>query len=288
MSNIKWIKLVPDWYNHSKIKQLKTMPERFALTTIWFSLLGLAGIANNSGKLTLGKISYDKKMLANEFDIPEHLIELGITVFKKLEMIEILEEEDCLFITNWVKHQNIDGMERIREQNRIRFNNYYKRKKEEVKAIENKSEIDKLNISNVRTNVILTQSNATDIDIDKELDIDKDKYLKKEKIYIAKEKKEKPILTPEELTKVKDIISFLNNTCFKKFNYDTKETQRLLKPILKQYDVELIKKTIAHKNEQWGGDDKMKPFLRPSTLFNFNHFESYYNELPYEVRNPEL
>ncbi len=105
---------------------------------------------------------------------------------------------------------------------------------------------------------------------------------------IAKEKKEKPLLTPEELIKVKDIISFLNNTCFKKFNYDTKETQRLLKPILKQYDVELIKKTIAHKNEQWGGDDKMKPFLRPSTLFNFNHFESYYNELPYEVRNPEL
>ncbi len=143
------------------------------------------------------------------------------------------------------------------------------------------------------TNATLMQLNGNkNATPDIELELRDKSYIKekekKEKTYIAKEKKEKPILTPEELIKVKDIISFLNNTCFKKFNYDTKETQRLLKPILKQYDVELIKKTIAHKNEQWGGDDKMKPFLRPSTLFNFNHFESYYNELPYEVRNPEL
>ena len=180
---IKWIKLVPDWFNDSKIKQLKTMPERYALTTIWFCLLGLAGISNNYGKLTLGNIPYDEKMLSNEFDIPEHLIQLALNVFKKLGMIEILDEENCLYITNWEKHQNIDGMEKIREQNRIRFNNYYKRKKEEVKEIENKGVTDKAdklnNISNVRTNVSLTQSNATDIE-EEDIDKDKDKRLNTE------------------------------------------------------------------------------------------------------------
>ena len=180
---IKWIKLVPDWFNDSKIKQLKTMPERYALTTIWFCLLGLAGISNNYGKLTLGNIPYDEKMLSNEFDIPEHLIQLALNVFKKLGMIEILDEENCLYITNWGKHQNIDGMEKIREQNRIRFNNYYKRKKEEVKEIENKGVTDKAdklnNISNVRTNVSLTQSNATDIE-EEDIDKDKDKRLNTE------------------------------------------------------------------------------------------------------------
>ena len=126
---IKWIKLVPDWFNDSKIKQLKTMPERYALTTIWFCLLGLAGISNNYGKLTLGNIPYDEKMLSNEFDIPEHLIQLALNVFKKLGMIEILDEENCLYITNWEKHQNLEGMEKLKIQWKEASKRYRENKK---------------------------------------------------------------------------------------------------------------------------------------------------------------
>jgi predicted phage replisome organizer len=212
---IKWIKLVPDWFNDSKIKQLKTMPERYALTTVWFCLLGLGGISNNYGKLTLGNIPYDEKMLSNEFDIPEYLIQLALTIFKKLGMIEILEEENCLYITNWEKHQNVDGMEKIREQNRIRFANYYKRKKEteKPKAIENKSvtstHADNLNnsnvISNVRHNVSLTQSNATDIEEEVDKELDKDKRINtEEEDFHSGEKR------PAEILKEKSNIIFLN------------------------------------------------------------------------------
>ncbi len=213
---IKWIKLVPDWFNDSKIKQLKTMPERYALTTIWFCLLGLGGISNDYGKLTLGNIPYDEKMLSNEFDIPEYLIQLALTIFKKLGMIEILEEENCLYITNWEKHQNVDGMEKIREQNRIRFANYYKRKKEskDLESIENKNitdkNIDNSKNSNVSSNVRLTQSNATEEEEEEEY---KNKELKNKRLNTEEEDYRSGEKRPAESeNKKNNIIKFNKNT----------------------------------------------------------------------------
>jgi predicted phage replisome organizer len=116
MGEIKWIKITTDWFNDSKIKQLKTMPDRFAVTTVWFCLLGLAGMSNNYGKLTLGEVPYDERMLANEFDIPEHIVNTALVIFKRLGMVEILDGENCLYITNWGKHQNVDGMEKLKIQ----------------------------------------------------------------------------------------------------------------------------------------------------------------------------
>ena len=62
-------------------------------------------------------------------------------------------------IAGWEEYQNIEGMERIREQNRIRK----QRQREKEKLLPNNS------------HVTSRDSHATDIDIDKELDKDKEK-----------------------------------------------------------------------------------------------------------------
>jgi hypothetical protein len=66
-------------------------------------------------------------------------------------MIEIVDDVIC--VSNWEKYQNVEGMEKIKEQTRLRVAKHRERKKLE---------------GNVTCNVTVTQSNATDIDIDKE------------------------------------------------------------------------------------------------------------------------
>jgi predicted phage replisome organizer len=187
---IKWIKITTDIFDDEKIKLIDSMPEKDTILVIWLKLLTLAGKSNRSGYLLFSdNIPYDEEMLSTLFNRPINSIRLAIGTFKKFRMITVEHfsedsEKEIFYISNWEKHQNIDGMEKIREQNRIRFNNYYKRKKEEVKEIENKGVTDKAdksnNISNVRTNVSLTQSNATDIEEEEDKDIDKDKRLNTE------------------------------------------------------------------------------------------------------------
>ena len=77
-------------------------------------------------------------------------------------MIEINEHVN---IVNWEKHQNIEGLEKIKEQNRLR----QQRRRDKLKEIEYEEK---------ESNVVSRDSNATDNDIDieleKELDIEKD------------------------------------------------------------------------------------------------------------------
>ena len=167
-----------------KIKLIDAMPERDTVLVIWLKMLTLAGKCNNGGELAFSDIPYDEEMLAAIFNRPVNSVRLAIGIFQKLRMITFLkteldENKGVILISNWEKHQNIEGMEKIKEQNRIRFNNYYKRKKElkmlENRGLEGGGLNNNSNNSNVRTNVRLTQPNATDIDIDRDIDKDVDR-----------------------------------------------------------------------------------------------------------------
>src|SRR5699024_9778444 len=76
-------------------------------------------------------------------------------------------------ITNWEKHQNIEGLDKIREQTRKRVARYRAKQKELPKG-------------NVTCNVTVTQGNATEEELEEEEDIEEDidttKVLTKEKI----------------------------------------------------------------------------------------------------------
>ena len=157
MSDVRWIKIYTNMFDNRKIKQIEKLPEGNALLVTWLKLLTLAGNVNDSGFVYFTKdIPYTDQMLSTEFNMPLSTIQLALNVFKQYEMIDITD--DLLKISNWEKYQNVEGMEKIREQNRIRQKRWYDRQKE----IE----------CNVTPNVTVTQPNDIDIDIEKDIDID--------------------------------------------------------------------------------------------------------------------
>ena len=54
-------------------------------------------------------------------------------------MIEITSD-NVIKIINWDKHQNIEGMERVRDQNRKRAENHREKKKQEKKVTKSNNE----------------------------------------------------------------------------------------------------------------------------------------------------
>jgi len=119
MAKVQWIKLSTDVFDNRKIKQIEAMPEGDAILVIWFKLLVLAGKTNDNGMVYFSEdIPYTDDMLSVEFGRPIQIVRLALQTFVKFGMIEVTD--DVFMLTGWEKYQNIDGLERIREQNRER------------------------------------------------------------------------------------------------------------------------------------------------------------------------
>lgn len=171
MTEVKWIKLASDIFDNRKIRQIEALPDGDAIIVIWIKLLCLAGNINDCGLVYFTKeIPYTDEMMATQFDRPLQTVKMSLQVFKSFGMIEI--ENDILHISNWDRYQNIDGMERIREQNRIR-----KQRERERKRLAPPDEQE--SIECVTCHATVTQGHATDIDIEKEEDIEGDKEKEK-------------------------------------------------------------------------------------------------------------
>lgn len=162
MADVKWIKLTTDMFDNRKIKHLRKLPEGNSIVLIWVMLLTMAGRCNASGMIFLTEnIPYTPKMLADELGFEENTVKLALEALERFRMI--VTDSGFFAIAGWEEYQNIEGMDKIREQNRIRQANF----KAKQKLVQ----------SNVTGNVTLTLGNATEEDIeeDKELDIDKEK-----------------------------------------------------------------------------------------------------------------
>ena len=161
MADVKWIKLTTDMFDNRKIKHLRKLPEGNSIVLIWVILLTMAGRCNAGGMIFLTEnIPYTPKMLADELDFEENTVLLALNALEQLNMV--VTDRGYFKIAGWDEYQNIEGMEKIREQNRIRQKKWYENQKA---------------LPNVSPNVILTQPNATEEDIEEE----KDKELDKEK-----------------------------------------------------------------------------------------------------------
>ena len=162
---VKWIKLSTQMFEDEKIRLIESMPEADTILIIWVKLLAQAGKTNASGYIYLNEtIPYTDEMLATIFNRPLSTVRLALKTLVQFGMIEI-SDEHFISISNWEKHQNLDGLEKIREQNRLR-----KQREREKK---------KLSLPNPEScdsHVTVTENHATDID--KELDIDKEKDIK--------------------------------------------------------------------------------------------------------------
>lgn len=171
LAQVKWIKITTSMFEDEKIDYIESLPEADTLIVVWVKLLTLAGKCNTGGYIFLAeKIPYSAEMLAHKFRRPLNTVKMALEIFKNLGMIEI-DEKDFLYISNWEKHQNIEGMDRIKELTRKRVAKHRAKKIEELTTSVT---------SNVEGNVTVTPSNAADIDIELDLDIDKDKELDKE------------------------------------------------------------------------------------------------------------
>ncbi len=196
MAEISWIKLKTTMFDDEKIRLIQAVPESDAILVIWIRLLVLAGKTNDDGLIYIQRnMPYTEEMLATLFDKPVNTVRLALQTLASFNMID-LNSDGVIAIANWGKHQNVEGLEKIREQNRLRAKRHYDKKKD----------------SNVSLTLDVTQPNATDIDIDKELELDKD--IEKKKDVAPSKTKAKPtrhkygeyknvLLSDEQLEKLK-------------------------------------------------------------------------------------
>lgn len=140
MSDVKWIKITTDMFDNRKIRAIRKLPEGNNIILIWVMLLSLAGRCNASGMIFLTeKIPYTNKMLADELNFEESVICIAMDTLEKFGMIS-RDESLIIAVNNWSEYQSVDGMDKIREQNRIRNIEYRKRRKNRIeKAQENES-----------------------------------------------------------------------------------------------------------------------------------------------------
>lgn len=119
MADVKWIKITTDMFDNRKIKHLRRLPDGDSIVLIWVMLLTLAGRCNSGGMIFLTEnIPYTPKMLADELDFEESTVRLALNALEQLGMIQT-NDSGFIAVTGWEKHQNIEGMEKIRESKRL-------------------------------------------------------------------------------------------------------------------------------------------------------------------------
>lgn len=131
MEDIKWFKLYTGFHNNRKIKQLKRLPNGAEFVCCWVFLLDLAAAVNDDGLVYFTQeIPYTDEMLAAEFDIPVPLIRQAMQLFERFGMVEIID--NIARISNWARYQNVESLDRVREQTRLRTRAWRERKRLET------------------------------------------------------------------------------------------------------------------------------------------------------------
>jgi predicted phage replisome organizer len=173
MSEIKWIKITTSMFEDEKIRYLESLPDADSLIVIWIKLLTLCGKSNACGYILLTEnIPYTEEMLANQFHRPLNTIKLAIQMFLKLGMVE--SNEKGYFVSNWIKHQNADGLDKIKERDRLRKAQQREREKLFMLPVVTGMSQDGHTLSHSTSQ----ECHTTDIEVEVEEEVDKDKDIK--------------------------------------------------------------------------------------------------------------
>lgn len=117
MADVKWIKITTDIFDDEKILLIESLPDSYAIITVWFKLLCLAGKQNNSGVFLMGQMPYTDNMLATIFRMKESTVTMALQTFKNFGMVEIID--GVITIPNWDKHQTLDAYEKKKARDRL-------------------------------------------------------------------------------------------------------------------------------------------------------------------------
>lgn len=218
MAEVKWIKIATDIFDDEKILLIEGLPDAYAIITVWFKLLCLAGKKNNGGVFLMNdKIPYTDKMLATIFRMNESTVKLALNAFEQFKMIEIVE--GIITIPNWNKHQTLDAYERKKERDRL----YQEERRAKQRALIEKSS-DK---SSERTPDVAVS------DIDKEEDKDKERDIRGNRV------------------DYQQIADMYNATCvsFPRLTRLSEKRKRAIKARLRKYSIDDIKKVFELAEE---------------------------------------
>lgn len=243
MAEISWIKLKTTMFDDEKIRLIQSVPESDAILVIWIRLLVLAGKTNDDGLIYIQRnMPYSEEMLATLFGKNVNTVRLALTTLANFNMID-LTTDGLIAVTNWEKHQNVEGLEKIREQNRLRAKRHYDKQK--------------------NSNVSLTLSNATDIDKELDIDIDKERDIVEQKIPFS------------------EIIDYLNLKAGKKFKTTDKHKTLIRARWNEGQKLDDFKQVIDNKVHDAENPRDLfdAKYLQPSTLFG-TKFDQYLNQVP--------
>lgn len=218
MAEVKWIKIATDIFDDEKILLIEGLPDAYAIITVWFKLLCLAGKKNNGGVFLMNdKIPYTDKMLATIFRMNESTVKLALNAFEQFKMIEIVE--GIITIPNWNKHQTLDAYERKKERDRL----YQEERRAKQRALIKKSS-DK---SSERTSDVAVS------DIDKEEDKDKERDIRGNRV------------------DYQQIADMYNATCvsFPRLTRLPEKRKRTIKARLRKYSIDDIKRVFELAEE---------------------------------------
>ena len=227
MAEVKWIKITTDIFDDEKILLIESLPDAYAIITVWFKLLCLAGKQNNSGVFIMSnKIPYTEKMIATIFRMKEATVTMALQTFEQFGMIEVVD--GVITIPNWGKHQSLDQLESKKEYMR----NYMQEYREKQKTLTGKTN----SKTNSKTNVRQA---------DKEIEEEKERDL-----YIYKY-----------------IVDYLNQKAGTSYKASTKKTKSCIHARLEEgFTQDDFITVIDKKCSEWLGTEWEK-FLRPETLF---------------------
>ena len=238
MADVKWIKITTDIFDDEKILLIESLPDSYAIITVWFKLLCLAGKQNNSGVFMMGRVAYTDKMLATIFRMKESTVTMALQTFEQFGMVEIID--GVITIPNWNKHQSLDAYEKKKERDRL----YQAERRAAQRALVEKSSDSQTTPS---SDVVVSEE-----DKDKEEDIDKELYI--------------------------SIVSHLNARAGTKYKHTSGKTKTCIRARLAEgFTLDDFKTVIDKKCDEWLGDPKMEQYLRPETLFG-TKFEGYLNQ----------
>ena len=235
MGEIKWIKITTDIFDNQKIRQIEVLPDGDSIIVIWLKLLTLAGKINDNGQIYLtNEIPYTEEMLATAFNRNINTIRVALNTFEQFGMINRID--NILEISNWDKYQNIEGMEKVREQTRQRVANYRARQKQ---------------IEQKECNVTSRYSNGTDIEIEE--DIEEEKEIEKDiKKISQKPSSSKGFLkhSKQDDFKADGIIDIYNSTCTKlsKLRVLSDKRKEAAEKIYKKYGLDAMREVFEIAN----------------------------------------
>lgn len=132
MLDISWLKLDIHILDNKKIKLIRKYPGGDSLFTLWIGLLCLAMKSDKPGYIFISTdIPYEVSELANILELEIKTVELGLQLFKRFRMIDILVN-GIIEVVDFNIIQDIDKIENRRERDRIRQQKYRQKAIEDV------------------------------------------------------------------------------------------------------------------------------------------------------------